>query len=538
MLLRRLPQVCLALALCGALAPAASLAAPSAPLKADIAALHEGRAIVRYDPAKVSRPAFMRSLRAIGARAVVLRELPFAAVRGPRDALVRAASLPGVVAADMDSRQQLELHESAPLAFGSGEARDTAYHAGYDGRGVNVALVDSGTDGTHPDLAGRVVRNVKVVDTDADVGAGADVPADPQYVVCSNPCTTDTSGGHGTHVSGIMVGDGTASDGYHTGMAPGAGLVSLSVGDAVGIFYALQAYDYLLAHPELHVVAVNNSFGPSGGGLADARDPLFVATKRLHDAGIAVVFSAGNGGTGSGTDPEGASNCAPDASDTCKINPDGVVPWAISVANGRKDRAGGAGAQPLSFSSSRGDPVTRRSADGSLNVDYRPTLTAPGTNIWSARALNGVAGLTCGASAEPASCVPAKPEYAASYVAISGTSMAAPHVTGAIAVLQSAAKARLKRLLTPDEVKDALVRAAAPMTAKDGLWDFPCDTGPFAIGCGDKVAGTTGAAYEPWQVGAGQLDVGAAIAGLQRYVTPPHGPPCHKHSHHPPVCAK
>lgn len=94
---------------------------------------------------------------------------------------------------------------------------------------------------------------------------GAELPSAPQYVVCPVACTTDTSGGHGTHVSAIAVGDGSASDGLYRGVAPGAGLVGLSTGDGATTFYALQAWDYLVAHPELNVVVVNNSYGRAAG---------------------------------------------------------------------------------------------------------------------------------------------------------------------------------------------------------------------------------------------------------------------------------
>ncbi|MDX6665089.1 MAG: serine protease AprX, partial [Solirubrobacteraceae bacterium] len=413
---------------------------------------------------------------------------------------------------------EYELHESVPMSFGGGTGRADTLKAGFDGRGVNVAVVDTGTDGLHPDLRDRVVRNVKVLDLHGTVDA-ADLPSAPQYFVCPVACTTDTSGGHGTHVSGIAVGDGSASNGYYTGMAPGAGIVGLSIGDTAATFYALQAWDYLLVHQsELHVVAVNNSYGP-GGGAWDARDPMNVASKRLHDAGIAVVFSGGNAGPGPGTDPVGASDCSPDippadpvSGSSCKPNPWGLSPWAISVGNARKDYPGGPAVQPLGFGTSRGDPTPRRSVDGAYTIDYRPWITAPGTNIVAPRALNGIAQATCGASAEPPSCTSIAPQYLPYYVPISGTSMAAPHVVGAIAVIQSAAKQRLGRLLAPDAVKALLAETAVPMTARDGIYDYPyC---PLLFACGADFPSLTGKPYESWQVGAGYLDVAAAVRAV------------------------
>src|SRR3954467_11636896 len=163
----------------------------------------------------------------------------------------------------MDRRGAVGVHETAPMSFGGSSRRPAAAAApGVAGRGATAGGGAPGTDVPHPDLRNRVVRNVKVLDVKG-LYDGAELPSAPQYVECPVACTTDTSGGHGTHVSGIIAGDGSASGGWNTGMAPGAGLVGISIGDGATTFYALQAWDYLLAHQsELHVVAVNNSYGP------------------------------------------------------------------------------------------------------------------------------------------------------------------------------------------------------------------------------------------------------------------------------------
>ena len=333
-------------------------------------------------------------------------------------------------------------------------------------------------------------------------------------IECPVACNTDTSSGHGTHVASIMAGTGAASDGLNRGMAPGAGIVSIGVGDAVAIFHALQGYDYLLAHPELNVAAVNNSYGPSGGGRFDATSPIAIGTKALHDAGITVVFSGGNSGVGGadGSDPNepaGSSDCSPHAaSDACKSNPNGIAPWAISVGAIRKDHDGGIGDQPLTFFSARGDDDPQRSVDGSMLLNYGPTLVAPGMNVRAARTPTGAAVGTGCVGNDPLACIPDRPEYEAFYAPSSGTSMAAPHVTGAIAVIQDAAQTRLGRRLTPDEVKALLVKTATPLTKVDALWDFPCGE---ITPCGGTFPGTTGKAYERWQVGAGALSVGRAV---------------------------
>jgi subtilisin family serine protease len=110
---------------------------------------------------------------------------------------------------------------------------------------------------------------------------------------------------------------------------------------------------------------------------------------------------------------------------------------------------------------------------------------------------------------------PGAEAYEPFYMPLSGTSMASPHVAGAVAVLQSKAQSVLGRRLTPDEVRRLLVESAVPMAGKDGLYDWPCGSLPIFVECGTQVDGTTGKAYERWQVGAGYLNVAAALARVE-----------------------
>src|SRR5215203_5782037 len=188
--------------------------------------------ILRFDPAQASRADLRSSLRAQGLRTHVFQRLPFAAVDGTAAQLTAARGLDGVVSSHRNERLRWYLHEAGNLLYGGAAERQANYAAGF--------------------------------------------------------------GGHGTHVAGTVAGDGSASDGFYTGIAPGAKIVGLGTGDGANIFFALEAFDYILAHPELGITAVNNSWG--GDGRFDAQDPVNVATKRLHEAGITVVFAFGNSG--------------------------------------------------------------------------------------------------------------------------------------------------------------------------------------------------------------------------------------------------
>ena len=487
--------------------------AQAAAPEAQRAELRSGTAILRYgEPGDRRRAAERRralrgELAAMNLNMDFFEALPMVAVRGSAPDLRAAARLPGVVAAHRDRRLSFELYQATPLVFGGRHEELAA--AGFDGRGVNVAVVDSGVFGAHPDLSDHMVENFEV--TDAAV---------QECPLQGNVCDTDENG-HGTHVAGIAAGDGSASEGFHRGIAPAAGVVGYSVGVGPSILFAVAAYDHILAHPELGVVAVNSSFGVPGGGRFDSADPINQATKRLHAAGIVVVFSNGNSGSNSEeANPPGASDCSPQAPDgRCKPNPYSVAPWVMSAAGARKDLQAPSSEQHLSYYSARGDPDPQAALSGET-IDYGPTLTAPGTNVRSARDPSGDAQAVA-LTGEPSALPPPSggESFDGLYQPLTGTSMAAPALTGAVAVVQSAARARLGRLLSPAEVESVMTGSAQPMTGIDGFWDFPCGD-LFECGSATPPEGYTSEPYVRWQVGAGYLDVAAAVDAVQSMPQP------------------
>src|SRR5262249_23968262 len=151
---------------------------------------------------------------------------------------------------------------------------------------VGVAVIDSGIASWHDDLTGGR-RNYPY--GDQRVTAFVDF-------VNAAPLPYDDNG-HGTHVSGIIAGNGYDSNGGKAGIAPGASIVSLKVLDANGsgtISNVIAAMDWVLGHAgALKIRVVNLSVGAP---IEEScwSDPLTLAAKRLVENGIVVVAAAGN----------------------------------------------------------------------------------------------------------------------------------------------------------------------------------------------------------------------------------------------------
>ena len=283
------------------------------------------------------------------------------------------------------------------------------------GRGVTVAVLDTGVDGTHGDLSGRVVQNLKLADTQS-LGVGFNYP-----VAAPSLANTDQAYGHGTFVAGVIAGNGQQSGGKYAGVAPNANILGLSAGDA-SLLFILSGLDYILTNgPAFNVRVVNCSF--SANTVFDVNDPVNIATRMLTDNGVNVVFSAGNTGSGSES-----------------LNPYSVAPWVIST--GATDDQG-----RLAAFSSRGEfgsPL------------FRPTLVAPGVNTVSLRASTLAAVTTVdGLAANDAQLSPTEVPY---YTTGNGTSFSAPQVAGVIALMLEA-----NPRLTPAQIRDILQRTATPL---------------------------------------------------------------------------
>ena len=189
---------------------------------------------------------------------------------------------------------ELELHnDGAREMTEAGAVQDGATGTGYTGTNTEVAVLDTGVNGSHPDLAENLAANYVI--TPDPLGRGE---SDRSVVEDMGPADTDDVG-HGTHVVGSIAGTGAESDGEFRGMAPETTVYSYSTNASLYIVTAVEAYDHIVEQREngdTEVALVSNSWGSSSGDDYDPFHPINVATWEAHQAGILSVFSAGNSG--------------------------------------------------------------------------------------------------------------------------------------------------------------------------------------------------------------------------------------------------
>ena len=239
-----------------------------------------GRAIATFDTVPTATD--VSALEALGLTVQPMRHLKLALVAGPVEAM-RAAVTDGV-ADDVYPDERVELLDTASTdAMGSARLRAK----GLTGKGVTVAVVDSGCDATHPDLADHVPHNVTLFS-----GEYANYPADSSNTLVvpidQGPYSnTDLGSGHGTHVAGIIAADSSSvEDGSRFGVAPEATLDCFAIGEVIFTTAVVTAYDHMLDQPNMWGIdVVNNSWGNSYRQF-DPRDPVHVATKAVADQGV------------------------------------------------------------------------------------------------------------------------------------------------------------------------------------------------------------------------------------------------------------
>jgi subtilisin family serine protease len=367
---------------------------------------------------------------------------------------------------------------------------DRLWEKGIDGRGIKVAVIDSGIDKNHPDLVGKVV-------------------AEKNFL--SDEITADDLLGHGTMVAGIIAGTGAASGGEYKGIAPGADLISVKVIDGQGDGKVSD----IIAGIEWAIYSGADVLSLSLGGinLGETNPPITMAADNAAAAGVVVCVAAGNRNN-SDTRGTAAKSLAGPSSSSASSNSrdkgesgymeslarqmDGSGPGETEDDRVRAQQLAGSDQQdvllllvpvvvalPPGLIDSPGDGVrviTVGAADskgrmagfsgsGPTRDDrIKPDVVAPGVDVIS----TVPSGLK-------------RPVYVDDYYAReSGTSLSTPVVAGLAALLLQA-----EDNLTSAGVKAAMTRGA------------------------DKLENSQGEAYEEYYQGAGMIDALASYELLE-----------------------
>ena len=342
-----------------------------------------------------------------------------AKVRGAN--ILKLANDPDVayIYADAQLKAKFDPLLTAPLVTEPGQLEVNApavwTQYGVTGRGVGVAIVDSGIY-AHPDLAGRVVAAIDFTSATPTV----------------SPVALGDPGGHGTHVAGLVAGDGTLSGGAYTGVAPGANLVDVRVIDANGrssVSTVLAGLQWVLRNRTTYNIRVVNLSLGAQEQTSYTLNPLSTAVEVLSFAGVTVVVSAGNAGPIAGT-----------------ITTPGDDPFVVTVG-AIDDAVTASPADDLMASWSSCGPTA-------FDALAKPDLVAPGRHMISLRSPGSTLD-----TLYPTREVTAPGAVTADYFMLSGTSMAAPLVAGAVALILEK-----DPTLNPRQVKQRLVSGVTPLT--------------------------------------------------------------------------
>ena len=309
------------------------------------------------------------------------QSIPFAAIEVTPQELDRLSRDPLVASINVNGVAKTQLADSIPMI-----RADAAHNSGFTGAGQTVAIIDTGVDKTHPFLAGKVVAEACYSQDGACPGGATSSTAPGSGMPCPGSYCA-----HGTHVAGIVAG----KDGTSTGVAPQASLIAVQVffrdGSGAMMSDIIAGMEYVYSRRnDFSIAAVNMSLGsgwvyPEDCSAEDTVTEAIMAN--LRSAGIAPVVASGN------------------SHSTVGLSSPACLTSAISVgAVSTKDHG-------YCLENPKYGPTARDKVACFSNANSNLTLLAPGTAIRSSVTGTG-------------------------FDVIGGTSMAAPHVAGAWAVLK------------------------------------------------------------------------------------------------------
>ncbi len=317
--------------------------------------------------------------------------------------------LPGVQQIQQENQitAMLDVSARAIKARPSNEYRDQDVWdtLGYDGTGINVAVLDTGVDDEHETLQGKFVAGYDATSLTGDPNNG------------NGQTNPDDGNGHGTHVASTVMGN-AGGDNEFMGVAPGAGLIDVKVMTDVGGGgggSTIEGIDWCVEHKdEFDIRVLSMSFGSAtgndDGSAADAE-----AVNRAVEAGLVSIIAVGN---------DGQHRIPPPASADLAI----TVAWADDQNTiERRDDV-------IDDDSNYGPRLD--DGDENLQDELKPEIASFGGNIQAAQH-NSFGPATNG------------------YTTMSGTSMATPHVAGVAALMLEA-----EPDLTPKQLEKALLWSA------------------------------------------------------------------------------
>jgi serine protease AprX len=370
----------------------------------------------------------------------------------------------------VEQNRELELHnDDAREVTGAGTVQSDL---GYDGESVHAVVVDTGIDGDHPDLEANLVANYQ----------WAGDPLETSGTLWFEMGAVDSDElGHGTHCAGSVGGDGSASDGEFTGMAPKTDLTAYSTSAGAYLIKAVAAYDHMLANGDGETYqVVSNSYGTTSGDDFNPDGALEVATWYAFEQAILPVFSASNSGEDDLGNPQ-----------TNMLNDYAKAPHVLGVAATRDDRTvtdfssrgrtpsyggGGDGAhydRAAALDNLR-DYYAHENFEGPHGI-YRVGVGAPGNYVVSTLSEEDpLQGYAAGTEHQ---------DTRVYYGALSGTSMSCPVTSGVASLVIDAYRQTYGEYPDPIDVLNTL--EATAYEAHDE--------------------------YTPWDMGAGFVDAETAV---------------------------